>query len=326
MVYLENAFARYKKYCPWSIGPVWRAFFLALFLAVILVPYWWLIVQWSSLFFADPPFRFTFITTTFLLVLIIVDSAFLIRYYQIVRNDEYEQKVRELGKAEEALRLANKKLNLLASITRHDINNQLFSLMAYLELSKEHLGDAVQISDYIIKMEQAANAIERQIVFMKEYEDLGVKSPVWQDVEAIVRNVGAALPAGNIRLDISCPGLVVFADPLFEKVFYNLIDNSLHYGGDTMTAIRVTASEQGEDLTILYEDDGNGISADNKKQLFKKGFGKHTGLGLFLSREILSITGLTITENGEPGKEARFEITVPKGGWRSGSVTGNLPV
>ena len=83
-----------------------------------------------------------------------------------------------------------------------------------------------------------------------------------------------------------------------------------------MTAIRVTAGEQGADLRIMVTDDGNGISADDKKQLFTKGFGKHTGLGLFLSREILSITGITITENGEPGKGARFEITVPNGAYR----------
>ncbi|MCX6688670.1 MAG: ATP-binding protein, partial [Methanoregula sp.] len=61
------------------------------------------------------------------------------------------------------------------------------------------------------------------------------------------------------------------------------------------------------------EDDGVGITAEDKKKLFTRGFGKNTGLGLFLSREILAITGITITETGEPGKGARFEITVPKG-------------
>jgi signal transduction histidine kinase len=108
----------------------------------------------------------------------------------------------------------------------------------------------------------------------------------------------------------------VFADPLLEKVFYNLIDNSLHYGGEKMTTIRVTVSGGSEPLRIMYDDDGAGVSADDKKQLFTKGFGKHTGLGLFLSREILSITGISITETGEPGKGARFEITVPEGVYR----------
>ncbi len=46
------------------------------------------------------------------------------------------------------------------------------------------------------------------------------------------------------------------------------------------------------------------------------GFGKNTGIGLFLAREILSITGITIRETGTPGKGTRFEITVPKGAYQ----------
>ena len=108
----------------------------------------------------------------------------------------------------------------------------------------------------------------------------------------------------------------VYADPLFEKVFYNLIDNALRYGGDQMKTIRVSSRESDTSLAIVCEDDGVGITAEDKKRLFTKGFGKNTGLGLFLSREILAITGITITENGTPGQGARFEITVPKGAYR----------
>ncbi len=42
-------------------------------------------------------------------------------------------------------------------------------------------------------------------------------------------------------------------------------------------------------------------------------FGKHTGLGLLLSREILAITGVTILENGEPGKGVQSGMTFPPG-------------
>ena len=73
-------------------------------------------------------------------------------------------------------------------------------------------------------------------------------------------------------------------------------------------------SDKGSILT--YADNGVGVTADDKKKLFVKGFGKHTGLGLFLSKEILSITGITITEKGKSGKGARFKITVPNGAWR----------
>ena len=83
-----------------------------------------------------------------------------------------------------------------------------------------------------------------------------------------------------------------------------------------MTQISFSSGKSVEGLVITYRDNGAGISAEDKKRLFQRGFGKHTGLGLFLSREILAITGITITENGEPGTGVQFEITVPPGAYR----------
>lgn len=225
--------------------------------------------------------------------------------------------ISERKQMETALRVVNKKLNLLSSITRHDIRNQLMALNAYISLSEDAIGNPVELKEFIAKEQKIADSIALQIAFTKDYENLGVKSAIWQDVSMLARNAGAALPLRNILLDIDCPGIEVFADPLLEKVFYNLIDNSLRYGGEKMTAIRVTAGEAGETLRIICEDDGNGVSDEDKKQLFTRGFGRNTGLGLFLSREILSITDITITESGEPGKGARFVMVVPDGAWRS---------
>jgi signal transduction histidine kinase len=90
-----------------------------------------------------------------------------------------------------------------------------------------------------------------------------------------------------------------------------------------MKTIRVSSKESETGLTITCEDDGVGISAEDKKLLFTRGFGKNTGLGLFLSREILAITGITIAENGVPGKGARFEIMVPKGAYRFSGTAEN---
>jgi signal transduction histidine kinase len=53
-----------------------------------------------------------------------------------------------------------------------------------------------------------------------------------------------------------------------------------------------------------------------KEKIFERGIGQNTGMGLFLSREILSITRIEIQENGMPGKGARFEISIPRGGFR----------
>ncbi|MDP2796328.1 MAG: PAS domain S-box protein [Methanoregula sp.] len=216
---------------------------------------------------------------------------------------------------EGALRMANKKLNLLSGITRHDIRNQLMALNAYIKLSEEGVDNPAELKEFFARELKITGTIAHQISFAKDYETMGVKSPFWQNVNVLIRNTGAALPMRNIRLDIGCSGLEVFADSLLEKVFYNLIDNSLRYGGK-ITTIRFSALERDGNEVLVCEDDGDGVLAEEKEKIFERGFGKNTGLGLTLTREILSITGITITETGEPGKGARFEMTVAKGAWR----------
>jgi signal transduction histidine kinase len=121
---------------------------------------------------------------------------------------------------------------------------------------------------------------------------------------------------GEIEMSVSIEGLEIFADPLLEKVFENLIDNSRRHG-ERVRHISFSSLQSGEgDIAIVYEDDGVGVRETDKEQIFKKGFGKNTGLGLFLSREILSITGLIMKESGVYGKGVRFEILVPKGKFR----------
>jgi len=222
--------------------------------------------------------------------------------------------------AEETIRQANKQLNLLSSITRHDILNQLMALKGYLELSHEVINNPTTLIEYIKKEEQAANTIEHQITFTKDYQELGAAAPEWQNANECIRKAVAGLPMRDVHVEIDPKNPEVFADRLFEKVFYNLMDNALRYGGEKMTTIRVSSHERDTSILIVFEDDGVGITAENKKRLFTRGFGKNTGLGLFLSREILAITGITITENGEPGKGARFEITVPNRMWRMKGV------
>src|SRR5208337_5549336 len=83
----------------------------------------------------------------------------------------------------------------------------------------------------------------------------------------------------------------IFADSMLEKVFYNLVDNALRYGGK-LTAITFSLRQSDEELIIICEDNGNGIPDAEKEKIFERGFGKNTGQGLFLAREILSITGI----------------------------------
>ena len=222
----------------------------------------------------------------------------------------------ERSRVEKALADANRKLNLMTSITRHDINNQTLALQAYIDLSEGVVTDPV-VLQYIQKLRLIATTIRKQISFTKQYEDIGVHAPVWQDPETLVEPLRSFLKGTEITITTRDLDFEVYADPLLSKVFENLIDNSLRHGKQVQQiTISAMPGEQGT-MILRYEDDGVGVSDEDKTKIFKKGFGKHTGLGLFLSREILEITGITIRETGTPGKGARFEMIIPPDGFRT---------
>jgi len=210
---------------------------------------------------------------------------------------------------EEALIQVNKKLKLLSSITRHDINNQLSILLGQFYILK--MGDLdFSFKEVLLKIDTVVKRISSMIRFTKEYEQIGINAPVWQNINKIVSIVTKDLCLGNVQLKNDLPpGAEIFADPLIEKVFFNLIDNAVRYGGK-IANLRLSVQKSDNGVVIICEDDGEGIPFNEKEMIFERGFGKNTGLGLFLSREILGITDISICEKGEYGKGARFEIFV----------------
>ena len=218
--------------------------------------------------------------------------------------------------AEAALIEANKKLSLMNSIVRHDILNQITVVLGHIALLRDRPLDA-EIAAALDKQQTAAEIIRSQIEFTRDYQDLGVQAPRWFPVEPLITAAAKALRPSGIRIAADLDGFSVYADPLLSSVFYNLLENAMRHG-KTVTTVRVTAVPEDGGARIVWEDDGVGIPVEQKERIFDRGFGSHTGLGLFLTREILSITGITIRETGTPGEGARFEIVVPEGGTRYG--------
>jgi PAS domain S-box-containing protein len=219
--------------------------------------------------------------------------------------------------AEEALKEANKKLNLLNSITRHDVANQLTVLQGYIQLAMMKGADPV-INDFLKKIDAVSQAIARQIEFTRTYQELGEHAPDWHHLSEVLDSVK---PKGVVFTS-SGTDIEIFADPMLQKVFFNLFDNAIRHG-ERVTRIGVSCAEADDGLVIVVEDDGIGVPLDEKQKIFDKGYGKNSGFGLFLAREILSITGITIFETGKHGSGARFEITVPKAGFRMGDTSRN---
>jgi len=219
--------------------------------------------------------------------------------------------ITDLKQTQNAIRESNRKLNLLSSITRHDVANQLTVVQGYTQLAVLRKPDPV-IADFLAKIAASLDTIQHQIEFTRTYQDLGLQEPAWVSVAEVIQSVRPE----EITLDCTCNDCQIFADPMIDKVFFNLFDNAVRYG-KTVTTVTVRCEREGDDLVITFEDNGIGIPLNEKQRIFDKGFGQHTGFGLFLAREILAITNISIHETGSHGKGARFEITVPKGTFRS---------
>jgi signal transduction histidine kinase len=101
------------------------------------------------------------------------------------------------------------------------------------------------------------------------------------------------------------------ADSLLRQLFYNLLDNSSKHGVKaTRVSLRFSKSEDG--VKLYYEDNGVGISDENKLRLFTEGFttGNGSGLGLRLAKKMVDVYGWSIAETGIAGHGVRFEISI----------------
>ncbi len=242
---------------------------------------------------------------------------------EAIAEDITEQKVleiemqyynAELKRYASSLTQVNKKLNMMNQITRHDILNTITGLFGYVDMAKAT--DSPEEKEKLLNgIWNLIRIMQRQIAFTKEYQEVGVNLPQWQNVKKLIEivTVSLSLPPGTFVIDIE--NLIIYADLLLEKVFYNLVENALRHGKG-VTRITFSSVPKGDNILIVCEDNGKGIPEKYKEAIFNRLHYKHTGFGLFLSREILDITGLTIHETGTPGKGARFEITVPPGYFR----------
>ncbi len=209
----------------------------------------------------------------------------------------------------------NQKLRLLISLTRHDILNHLSAIIGAHSLICNE-SDPHYIQKYVSLASKVCNSLETTIGFTREYENLGSEHPRWMQIPLLLRLAMDEVSLGRVIMDVQVPEDVeIYSDPLIRKVFSTLLENAIRHGGN-ISMIQISCLVQDNSMILIFENDGSGIPNDEKELIFEHGYGNHTGVGLYLAREILSITGLSIHETGDPERGARFEITIPAKNYR----------
>jgi signal transduction histidine kinase/predicted GNAT family acetyltransferase len=226
--------------------------------------------------------------------------------------------------AEKALKAANDKLNLLARISKDHIQRTVDQMVETVKNADTHCNDTLA-RVFFNQMRALAKNLTHQLILTESYKNLGISPPAWLGVQQVLESGNPALTYGSVSARFWTERLEIYADPLFKDVLTHLAENAISHGIKIRNLI-VTYHETREGLDLILKDDGIGIPADKKQRIFEYDAGGHAGIGLFICREIIGVTGMTITETGTEGNGARFVIHVPPGGYRIEGTGNDAPV
>ncbi len=216
--------------------------------------------------------------------------------------------------AEKALKAANDKLKLLSRISHDHLHRTVDQMVQTVKNADAHSKDTVA-RGFFNQMRVIALHLTQQLFLTESYKNLGISPPAWLGVQQILESAHLSLAPGSVSARFWTERLEIYADPLFQDVLIHVAGNAISHGISIKNLI-VTYHEIPEGLDLILEDDGIGIPADKKQRIFEYDEEGHSGIGLFICREILGVTGMTITETGTEGNGARFVIHVPPDGYR----------
>jgi len=236
------------------------------------------------------------------------------------RTNELAETVRKLQdenaerkRMEDLIRLTNRKLALMNEVSYQDIQNKITALRGFVTICQKADGEEVR-QEYYKKQENTLKNIHNLIKNTRDYQKLGVEKYQWVDMEKAVRMAGLP-PDSGVSLAADLQGLFIYSDPQVSRVFDILFENAVQHG-KKVTRIAVSWKEAPGGIAIVCEDDGGGILPGQKDRIFERVVAGEGKFGLFFVHELLTLSGMTIQETGEPGLGTRFEVTVPKGLYR----------
>jgi PAS domain S-box-containing protein len=208
----------------------------------------------------------------------------------------------------------NEKLKVVGSLTRHDVRNKLSSVTGYTYVLKKRHYDLADVVEGLDKMSQAVTDSMKIFEIASTYEQVGAEALIDVDVGKALDGAIETFPGLPFKVVNDCHGLIVHADSLLRQLLFNFLDNTRKYGKTTKNVWVHYKETASGDVQLIYEDDGVGIPAELKSQLFRQGFttGGSTGFGLFLSKKIIQVYGWSIKEEGEAGKGTKFVMTIPR--------------
>lgn len=218
------------------------------------------------------------------------------------------------------------------SVISHNIKNPFSTLLGFSDLLFEDFDelDNEEKKFYLSEIKKSAKFTYQYIekffewIYYKtgkiklEFQSINVK----ETVKTIIGNLENQK---NLKIPISVQiddAITVYADPdSFEKIIYNLIDNAIKFTTSNPKIV-ISAREYDTKIQISIQDNGIGIAPEDISKLFNISIdpvtignsnNKGIGLGLILTKELITLNKGIINVESSIEKGSIFSIILPVG-------------
>lgn len=232
-------------------------------------------------------------------------------------NSLYEKAVMRIFKE---LTTSWEREEFLHSLLRHDLRNKNQLVQGYFELLEDYdLREEAEM--YIGKAQKAINEgmeIIEKVRLLKKAEEEEIKEV---DITSVIDQQldhwkdeaeEEGIDIKNLSPDNVCR---VKGGSLLVRVLTNIVENSIQHSQGNKIVIDIN-KDKDDEVICSIKDDGTGISDEEKKQVFKKGYTtdqeKGTGLGMYLVKTIIEIYGGSIKAKDSELGGARFDLHLQK--------------
>lgn len=253
---------------------------------------------------------------------------------EIKTADELEDLGGAFNKMATGLKRLQELKNEFVFIAAHELRAPITAIKGYLSMVLE--GEAGAVSEGIRKyLSPVAQANERLIGLVNDILEIARSEAGRIAIKVAAADVGPLIEGTIVELkpladekkialtyEKQTDSLVALTDPVrFKEVLTNLISNAVKYN-NVGGRVKIYHEETADSVVTHVEDNGFGMSEEDQKHMFEKFFraetGKTkeiigTGLGMFITKELVEKMGGKIWFRSKEGEGSRFSFSLKKG-------------
>ncbi|MCL2321934.1 MAG: HAMP domain-containing histidine kinase [Oscillospiraceae bacterium] len=225
-------------------------------------------------------------------------------FYDVMKEfDEMRQKLKL--SLDENLKYEEEKRHLIASIT-HDLKTPITVIQGYIEGILDNVANTPEKQKkYLTTIYKKTEDINKLVddLFMISKLELNkisfnlTKIEITEYLREIIKEIESDLLFENIKIELDLPfNATIKIDKLETfRVIQNLIQNSIKYKSSDDVMIKIETRDSGNNVLVIFEDNGIGIEKENEQKIFESFFredssrkhGEGSGLGLSIAKKII---------------------------------------